>query len=124
MILVDTTVWIDHLRGRGSALARLLERGAVLGHPWVTCELALGHLRGAPRSSDCSASSRRRRSRRRRSCWRSSSATSSSASASATLNAQLLAATRLTDDALLCTRDRRLRAGAERVGAAYTTRMG
>ncbi len=49
MILVDTPVWIDHLRAGSAALARLLERGTVLGHPWVVGELALGHL--AQRSS-------------------------------------------------------------------------
>lgn len=31
MILVDTPVWIDHLRGHGSSLAGLLGRGEVLG---------------------------------------------------------------------------------------------
>ncbi len=46
MILVDTAVWIDHFRSRGSLLVGLLERGEVLGHPWVTGELGLGNLRG------------------------------------------------------------------------------
>ena len=44
MILVDTSVWIDHLRAGSAALARLLDHGDVLGHPWVVGELALGHL--------------------------------------------------------------------------------
>jgi len=33
MILVDTSVWVDHLRAGDSALIELLERGAVLGMP-------------------------------------------------------------------------------------------
>lgn len=37
------------------------------------------------------------------------------------VDAQLIAATRLTGDAQVWTRDRRLRAAAERLGAAYTT---
>lgn len=45
MILVDTSVWVGHLRAREPWLERLLERGDVLGHPWVTGELALGNLR-------------------------------------------------------------------------------
>lgn len=44
MILVDTSIWIDHLRAGDRALQRLLNGGRVLGHPWVTGELALGHL--------------------------------------------------------------------------------
>ena len=44
MILADTSVWIDHLRGGDPALTSLLQNGEVLAHPWVTGELALGHL--------------------------------------------------------------------------------
>ncbi len=44
MILVDTSVWIDHLRGGDAELVALLQHGRVLAHPWVTGELALGHL--------------------------------------------------------------------------------
>lgn len=44
MILVDTSVWVDHLRTGEPALADLLDRNLVLAHPWVTGELALGHL--------------------------------------------------------------------------------
>jgi predicted nucleic acid-binding protein len=45
MILVDTSVWVDHLRTGDATLAALLESGRVLGHPFVVGELALGHLR-------------------------------------------------------------------------------
>lgn len=45
MILVDTSVWIDHLRGTDQVLAGLLDKGAVLTHPFVIGELALGNLR-------------------------------------------------------------------------------
>ena len=44
MILVDTSIWIDHLRSGNAALVRLLDNSAVLAHPWVTGELALGNL--------------------------------------------------------------------------------
>lgn len=44
MILVDTSVWIDHLRAGDTELVTLLHDGVVLTHPWVTGELALGHL--------------------------------------------------------------------------------
>jgi predicted nucleic acid-binding protein len=45
VILVDTSVWIDHLRQGDAGLARYLEAGSVLVHPFVVGELALGALR-------------------------------------------------------------------------------
>jgi predicted nucleic acid-binding protein len=45
VILVDTSVWIDHLRNGSPRLAALLTAGQVLGHPFVLGELALGNLR-------------------------------------------------------------------------------
>lgn len=48
MIVVDSSVWIDHLRRRDVDLAAALERGRVLSHPFVIGELACGHLRDRP----------------------------------------------------------------------------
>ncbi|HWP00816.1 MAG TPA: type II toxin-antitoxin system VapC family toxin [Methylococcus sp.] len=45
MILVDTSIWIDHLRTGDSDLAALLDRTLVLAHPFVVGELACGSLR-------------------------------------------------------------------------------
>ena len=45
MILVDTSVWVDHLRAANAALAALLTSGQVLTHPFIIGELALGALR-------------------------------------------------------------------------------
>ena len=44
MILVDTSVWVDHLRADNAALAALLDAGMVFIHPFVIGELALGNL--------------------------------------------------------------------------------
>ncbi|MBK8167893.1 MAG: PIN domain-containing protein [bacterium] len=43
-LLVDTSVWIDHLRGRRGDLAGPLQEGLVLTHPHVIGELACGNL--------------------------------------------------------------------------------
>lgn len=45
MILVDTSVWVDHLRNGDNDLARLLDAARVLVHPFVIGQLALGRLR-------------------------------------------------------------------------------
>ena len=45
MILVDTSVWVDHLRDGTTALAAALEQGRVLTHPFVLGELACGKLK-------------------------------------------------------------------------------
>lgn len=44
MILVDTSVWSDHLRASEPGLVSLLNEGAVLIHPFVIEELACGNL--------------------------------------------------------------------------------
>ena len=45
MTLVDTSVWIDHLRVGNRMLRSLLENGEVVAHPFVVGELACGTLR-------------------------------------------------------------------------------
>lgn len=45
MILVDTSVWIDHLHRADQRLIELLKRNVVATHPHVIGELALGALR-------------------------------------------------------------------------------
>jgi predicted nucleic acid-binding protein len=44
LILVDTSVWVDHLGAGDAPLADLLERGAVLCHPFIVGEIACGSL--------------------------------------------------------------------------------
>ncbi len=45
MILVDTSVWVDHFRSRNRTLISLLHAEQVLTHPFVIGELACGGLR-------------------------------------------------------------------------------
>ena len=44
VILVDTSIWVDHLRTSDARLAGLLERSEVLTHSMVVGELALGSI--------------------------------------------------------------------------------
>lgn len=45
MILVDTSVWVEHFRHHHRDLAQRLEEGEVICHEFVIGELACGHLR-------------------------------------------------------------------------------
>ena len=45
MILVDTSIWVDHLRNPEDGLTTLLNANDVLMHPMVIGELACGHMR-------------------------------------------------------------------------------
>ncbi|MGK0173422.1 MAG: putative nucleic acid-binding protein [Gammaproteobacteria bacterium] len=113
MILVDTSVWIDHLRAGDAALSELLDSGQVFAHPFVVGELACGNLRqrteiltslahlpSVPSSSDAEVrfliESRALMGR-----------------GLGYIDMHLLASTLLVDEARLWTRDRRLRAVAE-----------
>jgi hypothetical protein len=44
LILVDTSVWVDHLRRGDAGLVDLLERSIVIMHPFVVGEIACGSL--------------------------------------------------------------------------------
>lgn len=44
MVLVDTSVWISHLRYINSRLQKLLEGGMILSHPFIINELACGNI--------------------------------------------------------------------------------
>lgn len=123
MILVDTAVWIDHFRDGDQHLAGLLDRGVVLAHPWITGELALGHVRG-----------RAEILRLLDDLPQAAVATPAELLALIErhglfglgigyVDAQLLAATLLTDEATLWTRDRRLQTAAQRLGTAYTPKQ-
>ena len=45
MVLVDTSIWIDHLRSGNAKLAKLLNDGEAAIHPFIVGELACGNLK-------------------------------------------------------------------------------
>jgi predicted nucleic acid-binding protein len=49
MILVDTSIWIDHFRRGEPKLSQLLDRGDIVMHPFIIGELLLGNV---PRISE------------------------------------------------------------------------
>lgn len=119
MILVDTSVWIEHLRAGDAVLAQHLDDGVVLGHPWVTGEVALGNLRNRgevvgllgrlPQAVVAEDGEVSRLIERE----------ALSGAGIGYVHAQLLAATRLTPGARLWSWDKRLRAAAARLGLDF-----
>ncbi|MBI2027283.1 MAG: VapC toxin family PIN domain ribonuclease, partial [Deltaproteobacteria bacterium] len=45
LVLVDTSVWIDHLRQKNTELIALLEQNLILVHSAIIGELACGNLK-------------------------------------------------------------------------------
>jgi predicted nucleic acid-binding protein len=118
MILVDTSVWIDHLRRRDARLSELLETGQVLSHPFVVGEVALGNLRQGVEIVEGLRSLPRAQAATDEEVLQFVEQHSLAGAGIGYLDAHLLAAVRLTPGATLWTRDRRLQSVAERLGLA------
>jgi hypothetical protein len=120
VILVDTSVWVDHLRRGDEALAGMLEAGNVLAHPFVIGELALGNitrrdlvlrtLQDLPQADVA----------KDREVLHFVDQHLLFALGIGYVDAHLLAAVRLTAGAALWTRDKRLKGAADRLGLAIT----
>lgn len=118
MILVDSSVWVDHLRHGDPVLAQRLNRGAVFTHPFIIGEIALGSLRqrdtvlaalrGLP-AATVAGDDEVHAFIERQSLY---------SLGIGYIDAHLLAAARLTPGLRLWTRDRRLHAAALRLGLA------
>ncbi|MBU9766366.1 type II toxin-antitoxin system VapC family toxin [Mycobacterium sp. TNTM28] len=118
MILVDTSVWIDHLHAAETRLVRLLGADEIGCHPLVVEELALGSIKQRDVVLDLVANLYRfppvthsevlHLVERRRLWGRGLSAT----------DVNLLGSVALVDGAQLWTRDKRLKAACGEVGVA------
>ena len=118
LLLVDSGIWIDHLRSRDADLHGALMAGRVLGHPFVTGEVTMGSLKDRLTMLDLLTRLPQAEKAgddevldlvERRSLF---------SLGLGWVDAHLLASTLLTPDAGLWTRDRRLREAAERLGVA------
>ena len=119
MILVDTSVWIDHLRTSNLTLTRLLEDGRVISHPIVVGEIALGNLRNRREVLEALTQLPQAVEARDEEVMTFIEAHSLHGEGVGYVDAHLLAAVRLTTDARLWTGDRRLRDLAERLSVAF-----
>ena len=113
MILVDTSIWIDHIRAGDVILNDLLMAGKVLIHPWVTGEVAVGLQRNRKVILDNLADLPQADPATDEEVLRFIEAHALFGTGIGYIDAGLLASTKLTSGASLWTRDRRLRAAAE-----------
>lgn len=119
MVLIDTSVWVDHLQRGNAELTDMLNRAQVLTHPFVIGELALGSLQ--QRSTILEAL------QNLPACTTATDAEVLNFINSNALHgigigyvdAHLLAATRLTPAAKLWTLDKRLQSAATRLGLSF-----
>lgn len=115
MILVDTSVWIDHLRSGDSTLVNLLNNGQVLIHPFVIGELALGNLRQRDVVLDTLSNMPKARIAADDEVLAYISQCNLYGLGIGYIDAHLLASVRLTPNTLLWSRDKRLCAAAEQL---------
>ena len=119
MVLVDSSVWIDHVRSPEASLERLLISERVLGHPMLSGELALASIKdrsdflreidGLPQAIVASDEEVRGLIEKERLFgW-----------GIGFIDAHLLTSVQLTPEAVLWTRDKRLHQVAIELGLAH-----
>ena len=116
MILVDTSIWIDHLRAGNAVLSDLLKNKGVLIHPFVAGELALGSLRQHDLVLEASQDLPQASVATDDEVLHLIGRNALSGSGIGYVDAHLLAAARLTPGVSMWTRDKRLHAVADRLG--------
>jgi hypothetical protein len=120
LILVDTSVWVDHLSSPDPVLAALLDAGTVLAHPFIIGEVALGFLRSRAAVLASLRKLPHAAVARDSEVLALIDQAGLAGSGIGYVDAHLLAAARLTPGARLWTNDRRLHAAARRLDLAIS----
>jgi predicted nucleic acid-binding protein len=119
VILVDTSVWIDHFNSRDPLLFRLLSEGTVVMHPLVRGELAMGNLSDRTAVLFMLSQLPRAVSGKDFEVLGFIEAQHLFGRGISYIDVHLLVSALLTPHTQLWTRDRRLRAAATQLGLAY-----
>ncbi len=118
MILIDTSIWIDHLRQADTSVAQFLRNRLVLIHPYVVGEIALGNFARRKETLYNLGRLPTARVAKHDDVLRLIESEPLFGSGIGYVDAHLLASTKLTPAASLWTRDRRLKAAAEKMNVA------
>lgn len=119
MILVDTSVWIDHLRSSEAHLSGLLNEGRVCMHPHVLGEIALGNLKNRTIVLESMRDLPQAALATEAEVYRFIGDHALFGLGIGYTDPHLLAAAKLSPGTQLWTRDRRLSAAGTRLGLAY-----
>jgi predicted nucleic acid-binding protein len=119
VILVDTSIWIDHWRNGDLRMASLLETGQVLVHPFVVGELSLGNLLNRQQVLAMLQDLPQATTATDVEVMGFIDQAALAGSGIGYIDAHLLAAVRLTPGTQLWTRDKRLLVAGVRLGLAY-----
>jgi len=118
VILADTSIWIDHFRHPDAELRRIVEEDRLLCHPAVIGELALGSLRDRGSVIAFLAAQREALVATHDEVMMMIDRHSIFSIGIGYTDAHLLASVLLDQRTSLWTKDKRLRAAAEKAGAA------
>ncbi len=118
MILVDTPIWIDHLRSGDEMLATLLEQERVLMHAFVRGEVGLANLGARARTLGALDSLPRIEAAEDHEVYYLIENNQLFGCGIGYIDCHLLASVCLTPGAMLLTRDKRLHGAAERLKVA------
>ncbi|MGO4566349.1 type II toxin-antitoxin system VapC family toxin [Rhizobium sp. 2YAF20] len=121
MILADTSIWIDHFRHVDAELRRIIEDDRLLCHPSVIGKLALGSLRDRRSVMAFLAAQREAVVATHDEVMTMVDHHGIFSMGIGYTDAHLLASVLLDQRAALWTRDKRLRAAAEKAGASLHT---
>ncbi|MDO9386542.1 MAG: type II toxin-antitoxin system VapC family toxin [Thiobacillus sp.] len=119
MILLDTSVWIDHLRQGDAQVASALQSGLMLTHPFVIGELACGQLKSRAEILGLLAALPQARVAQEQEVLFFIERHGLMGRGIGYIDAHLLTATALTEGARLWTRDKRLDSLARELELAY-----
>lgn len=119
MIILDTSVWIDHTRENNNHLFELFNEGKILMHPFMIGEVALGSIRDSDKIIDSLLKMPRPKVASEAEVLSLIRNRFLAGSGIGYVDAHLLASARLTPECRLWTRDKRLRRAAEAMGVAY-----
>jgi len=120
VILVDSSIWVDHLHHGHDLMRKLLLSRAVVMHPFVLQEIALGSLRDRASVLSTLAKLPQARTASTEDVMLLIETRSLYSTGIDLTDVHLLAAALIDDNTLVWTRDRRMREAADRLGVCYT----